>query len=59
MLTGLKILDFRIKQDGSKGKEILWPEELDNELRALYEEYLLFEEKPEGKKRKVFFFSVS
>ncbi|VBB31288.1 unnamed protein product [Acanthocheilonema viteae] len=39
---------FEIRQDGSKGKEILWPEELDNELRALYEEYLLFEEKPEG-----------
>ncbi|CAG9539488.1 unnamed protein product [Cercopithifilaria johnstoni] len=39
---------FEIKQDGSKGKEIVWPEELDNELRTLYEEYLLFEEKPEG-----------
>uniref|UniRef100_A0A8R1XNP4 TIMELESS domain-containing protein n=1 Tax=Onchocerca volvulus TaxID=6282 RepID=A0A8R1XNP4_ONCVO len=39
---------FEIKQDGSKGKEILWPEELDNELRILYEEYLLFKEKPEG-----------
>ncbi|VDP15082.1 unnamed protein product [Onchocerca flexuosa] len=39
---------FEIKQDGSKGKEILWPEELDNELRILYDEYLLFEEKPEG-----------
>lgn len=39
---------FEIKSDGSKGKEILWPEELDNELRALYDEYLLFEEKPEG-----------
>uniref|UniRef100_A0A1I8EUX4 TIMELESS_C domain-containing protein n=1 Tax=Wuchereria bancrofti TaxID=6293 RepID=A0A1I8EUX4_WUCBA len=39
---------FEIKPDGSKGKEILWPEELDNELRALYDEYLLFEEKPEG-----------
>uniref|UniRef100_A0A0R3RYB6 Rhodanese domain-containing protein n=1 Tax=Elaeophora elaphi TaxID=1147741 RepID=A0A0R3RYB6_9BILA len=39
---------FEIKQDGSKGKEILWSEELDNEMRGLYEEYLLFEEKPEG-----------
>ncbi|KAM3715757.1 Protein timeless [Dirofilaria immitis] len=39
---------FEIKEDGSKGKEILWPEELDNELRILYEEYLLFEEKPDG-----------
>ncbi|KAK6103557.1 Timeless family protein [Brugia pahangi] len=39
---------FEIKSDGSKGKEILWPEELDNELRSLYDEYLLFEEKPEG-----------
>ncbi|EJD74762.1 hypothetical protein LOAG_17967 [Loa loa] len=37
---------FEIKPDGCKGKEILWPEELDNELRALYDEYLLFEEKP-------------
>jgi hypothetical protein len=28
--------------------EILWPEELDNELRALHEEYSAIEEKPEG-----------
>ncbi|VDK33215.1 unnamed protein product [Gongylonema pulchrum] len=39
---------YEITACGRKGKEILWPEELDNELRALYEEYLLFEEKPEG-----------
>uniref|UniRef100_A0A915Q8C5 Timeless N-terminal domain-containing protein n=1 Tax=Setaria digitata TaxID=48799 RepID=A0A915Q8C5_9BILA len=39
---------FVIKEDGTKGKEILWSEELDNELRTLYEEYLLFEEKPEN-----------
>lgn len=39
----------RVKPDGRKGKEILWPEELDNEIRTLYEEYLAFETKPEGK----------
>uniref|UniRef100_A0A9J2P910 Timeless N-terminal domain-containing protein n=1 Tax=Ascaris lumbricoides TaxID=6252 RepID=A0A9J2P910_ASCLU len=34
--------------DEKKSKEMLWTEELDNEMRSLYDEYVAYDDKPEG-----------
>lgn len=46
--TSMPYIFYRTKRSEEKVKDVLWPEELDNEMRSLYEEYLSFEEKPEG-----------